>query len=340
MIPAALDHDAIISKLKGKTLYIPNLLAIFQSAGWPSAQINPLCPIIVPLVNDTIRQIAAATKDPLIEKRLKDDIALLACLWYPSADPPRLRTLVLFSVWLVCWDDSVDAGEGSLAGSLAKADEWRAETLRIAEMALGLAGHHASPVDAMEKGLNSLLLEFGPALVETMNLDQRRKVFDELCFFVQSCATEQKLRLERFIPCYESYLNVRLGSIGGGLLCSLLEYANAMIMIPDLPSQKDANEMRTHVSVLLSLLNDLLSLKKELNTDCVINAVATLLSPHITLDEVVADIVKKIQQSVERFDAIVTRLINHDEKTEEHRKLVEAYADQCRIIVIGTLEFT
>lgn len=326
---SATTQAALITALKGQTLHIPSLAALFTH--WPTPATNALYPSLVPLVNDTILGIAAA--QPSVQRRLKDDIALLAAFWYPKAGETEMEALALFAAWLVCWDDEVDANEGDLAADLIRADEWRATTLDVIRKALNLPNAvMTNDADV----LNGTIMAFGEYMVHT-SLCQRQRFFDEVTFFIRSCAVEQRLRLDGSVPGYSSYMAFRLGTVGGSMLCTLVEFASGEELPDSIAQSEQVAVLRTQVGVLLSLLNDLLSLKKELGTGCVLNAVATLFTPGKSLDEVVEELLGKLHDAVVEFDTAAAALT---EAAGDHKRLAQDHIDAYRAIVTGTLEFT
>ncbi|KAL7950589.1 terpene synthase [Trichoderma barbatum] len=331
------SQAALIAALKGQTLRIPNLTALFQT--WPSQTLNTHYQESATLTTNTILQIAAIAPHLQIERRLRDDIALLACLWYPQAPKPRLEALVLYSVWLICWDDTVDENEGDLAGDLARAQTWRNKTLQIAKAALQLPG--ATPLQGGEvDAINAVLVDFGERYAKEAPLRERQLLYDEIAIFIQACAAEQKLRLDEAVPGFDEYMTLRDGTVAGGMLRALVPFAMGRDVPEEILGSPHVQALRRQVNTVVGLSNDTLSLKKELHTDCVINAVCALLTPETTLDEVMAQIHQKLQDGVRQFDVAAGKLLAqflHDDHLHSlARDLVNGY----RYLVTGTLEFT
>ena len=329
---APLNQNAILNALRGQTLCIPSLTPLFRT--WPAPQPNPHYRSAVPLVDQAIDRIAAT--QPLIAKRKRDDIALLTALWYPHADQHVLQTLAWFAVWVVCWDDCVDANEGDLAGDFDKAERWRFKSLEGSRESLRLDDTGSNgQVDA----INAIFKDFGNSFYQCPK-PQRQRLYDEVQFFIKCCSTEQKLQLERFIPDYDSYMSFRLGTIGGRMLCALVEHATSDELPPLIADSVYRVEIWNQVCILLTLLNDMLSLKKELASDCVINAVSALLSLEKDLAAVIGDLKGKMREAVEKFDRAAESLLKLVKDDAEQTGVVRRHIDGCRAIVTGTLEFT
>ena len=330
---APLTREAVIQALKGQTLRVPNLKRLLSFPSQPER--NPLYPSVRTQATEIIRELTLT--QPFLEKRLKDDLGLLTCLWYPTAPLDRLETLVLFTVWLVCWDDAIDANDSDLAQDYDQTEAWRETTLQVAQMALGL-GDSAQTIQT--NPLNSLLIQTAGHMRTSMTVNQRESFFAELAFFVRSCGKEQRMQLQGVIPSYDSYMDFRLGTVGGGLLCSAIEFAVGETFPRSLVLSPEAQTIRTQVSVCIALLNDILSLKKELRTGCAINAVATLLTPENTLCDVVEDISRRLKSAVKELDEAAETLCNVTKTNRELNQNAIKYIDSCKAILVGTLEFT
>lgn len=334
---------ALIAALKGQTLRIPSLAALFHA--WPAPSLNPHYQDLVAVASSAILRVAAAAPHLRIERRLRDDIALLACLWWPGARRPQMDALVLFAVWVVCWDDTVDANEGDLAADVARADEWRAKTLQITRNALNLHLPDAvtttreAPVDA----INAVLVDFGRLYNNNNNTTtegDRQRLYDQVSTTIGACATEQRMNLDDAMPTFDEYMALREGTIGGGMLCALVPFAMGRAVPAELLDSPPARVLRKQVNVLFGLVNDVLSLKKELQTGCVINAVCTLFTPQTSLDEVMAQIVQMLRDGVRRFDEAAGELIDQCINDVQLQSLARDLIDGYRAIVTGTLEFT
>ena len=335
-----LTRTDAIAALKGQILRVPDLKGLFRA--WPRSRVNPLHPELKDLVDRTIRQIAVTQNH--VERRLRDDIALLTCLWYPDAGWRELEALGLFTVWLVCWDDEVDTNEGDLAKDYEREGAWRQTTLQIAKASLGLDGSEEKSEDEDQNidALNAILQDFGQRLVTAGYLPiQRERYWRELSFYVESCGKEQSLQLAEEIPLFEDYMEIRLGTVGGGILCSLVEYAHQQALPPAILQSRHGMAMSKLAGVILSLLNDLLSMKKEIATGCVINAVTSLMRRNDnTLDMAVDELYEEMRQAVGNFDKAAACLCQEAQGDADAESIVKRYADGYRAIVTGTLEFT
>ncbi|KAL6811080.1 terpene synthase [Trichoderma sp. SZMC 28013] len=329
------SQAAIIAALKGQTLRIPNLTALFQA--WPPQTLNEHYQESVTLTTNTILKIAAIAPHLQIERRLRDDIALLACLWYPNAPKLRIEALVWYVVWVICWDDTVDTVEGDLGTDFARAEQWRERTLAIAKSALNLS--ETTP-DGEFDAINAVLVDFGRRYAEEAPLHERQRMYDELAIYIHACSTEQKMRLNETVPGFDEYMALREGTIGGGTFLALVPYAINRDVPPEMLSSPNIPVLHKQISVLASFVNDLLSLKKELHSGCAINVVCTLLTPGTTLDEVMAQVLQKLKDAVQQFDEAAGEFISQYVHDENLHSLAQELVNGYRRIITGLLEFS
>ncbi|KAF4973892.1 hypothetical protein FZEAL_9149 [Fusarium zealandicum] len=196
-------------------------------------------------------------------------------------------------------------------------------------LAIGGMGAHED-----DDPISAVFQEFGSRFREEASIHVRRRLHNEIRVFIASCAAEQQLRLDRRVPDFDSYMAMRVDTVGGLMLCSLVPYATQEALPLAAPQ---VQRLERQICVLLSLLNDVLSLKKELRTDCVINAVAALMEPGLSLDEVLADLEGRMRRAVDEFDDAALELLVMGGSDADS---VKRYIDGCRAIVTGTLEFT
>ncbi|KAJ4860520.1 hypothetical protein T069G_05508 [Trichoderma breve] len=329
------SQAAITAALKGQTLRVPNLTALFQA--WPPQTLNEHYQESVNLTTNTILKIAAIAPHLQIERRLRDDIALLACLWYTNAPKLRLEALVLYVVWVVCWDDTVDTVEGDLAADFDRAEQWRDRTLAIAKAALNLPG---TAPDGEVDAINAVLVDFGRRYAEEAPLHERQRMYDELVVYIHACSTEQKMRLSETVPSFDEYMALREGTIGGGTFLALVPYSLDRDVPPEMVNSPPVKILQKQVSVLASYINDLLSLKKELHSGCAINVVCTLLTPGTTLDEVMAQVLQNLKDAVQQFDEAAGEFIGQYVHDEILHSLAQELVNGYRRIITGVLEFS
>lgn len=256
-----MSPSEVISALQGQTFRVPDLTRLFRH--WPTPSRNEHYPQVSELVTSTLLKLS--TTRPSAARHQTDGIALLVALWFPTATAEQLHAIALFTVWLVCWDDEVDQGVEGDVCDLAAASEWRAETLRMVRAARRgerPRGHE----------LNGLFEEFVRRLYP--DGEGVGRVCGEVENFITGTEMEQTQRSEDKMPTWERYMDMRMHTVAGTPLCAMVR----TLMLPAHASVPNTAKLEENVCEMLSLLNDILSLKKELRAGCAINAVCVLVA--------------------------------------------------------------
>lgn len=201
---------------------------------------------------------------------------------------------------------------------------------------LGNEGEVNGEVDPV----NKVFQDFGEGFRSASDAQRQQHLYDEVQYFIKCCGVEQKLRLDNYIPDYDSYMSFRLGTVAGRTLCSLVEYTNSEELPGQVMKSRSRENLCNQVCVLLSLMNDVLSLKKELASDCAINAVTALLATDKDLQAVMGEVWDKMREAVGEFGCAADAMLEMAEGDEEGMKVARRYVEGCRAIVTGTLEFT
>ncbi|KAH7359299.1 isoprenoid synthase domain-containing protein [Plectosphaerella cucumerina] len=333
--PTLTAAEIMINDLKGKVIRIPDLTTIFRD--WPVNHVNQHYDELRPYVEEMIFEMEL--NDEAREDYLKQDLTWFIAVWFPYVSLDKLKILTLHVLWLFIWDDRVDIGEGDLAMDIESANRARANTAKIWHNNLWGAdeidweGVEVDCVDAVIEPLaEGLRPQFGFAV----------RFLDSIEDYINSCETEQAMRIEGRVPSYDEYIEMRLDTSAVHTLCALAEYVTG----ETLPSEWFGPETiiekiwkATNMGVIL--INDPISLKKELKTNCVINAVASLhqdTGGWLAVQDAIDTIVEKLVETVKQLDQdLEDARANFTE--DEYAKLIR-YANACKQMVIGTLYFS
>ncbi|KAF5016961.1 hypothetical protein F66182_11193, partial [Fusarium sp. NRRL 66182] len=329
-----ISRGKTVTALRGQTLRIPNLYSLFGS--WPKTKphLNGLYKRLQPTVNGCIKHLAEG--HPPAANLKTEDLGRLVCLWYPKALLQQLKNLVIYTTWHVTWSDAVDSNAGHLSGDSEQARQLRRQTLRMTKDALALAETRAGDKDSV----SGVFRYLGKRLLKATVKDQRRRLYSEIQLFINSCEAEQTYRSAGRFPDFESYMKMRIGTSGGRILCCFLPYVMRESFPALVSSAPEIEQMSTQVSILMGIMNDVLSLKKELLVECPINAITVAMEHGLTLDAAVDDLEERMQQAVKEFDEAGNRLSERTRFDRETQSFVFRYIQGCRSIVTGTLDFT
>ncbi|KAF4629893.1 hypothetical protein G7Y89_g8253 [Cudoniella acicularis] len=261
---------------------ISDLLTIFE--GWQRG-CNPHWKSLVPIVNEKLESIITEPKK--LEKLKTADFALFASCWWPQSDLSQLTILAFLSIWLFVWDDEIDESTGSLTDNLTAAQAFRAETVLFLEHCLGLSTwedswHEPGPIISSFKPI-------GDAISSVYNIDQRRNFMKEIIFFMEMSEIEQRRRLSPELPTIGEYWECRMGTSAVGVCIAMLEFS---CQFCSFATPWERRFLWDKTNVIISLTNDLLSLKKEIELGCVDSlvpiAAAADGNPQRAIDEAVA----------------------------------------------------
>ncbi|KAK3398385.1 isoprenoid synthase domain-containing protein [Sordaria brevicollis] len=307
-----------------------------------------------------------------LQKVLDDDLPLFNHLWFPDVDDSQyddLLTVSLYCTWLFVWDDLTDSSDTStststsfslpdddsdnedgllaLATDFERACAWREKTIDLARDWIIGHGNNDDDVplpDADIKGSALLFYEFGKRIRQNQNLSkaQRERIVLETVRFIKGSETEQAQRLAGYLPrTVEEYIGVRLCS-GAVWPCFLLLEIFSHTPIPDWIFYSP--EMRTiwkDGNFLIVVLNDILSFKKELATNSLINIIPVLyFSTGLAWDEVMPAIETSVEAAAERIDKATEKLTEMTRDNPELQEAVARFVDGVKVNVTGSIGYS
>ncbi|POS74314.1 hypothetical protein DHEL01_v207289 [Diaporthe helianthi] len=272
------------------------------------------------------------------KKFKRSDFALFSVLWWPTADWEDLYTAMLFTVALFVWDDTIDTNEHILASDFAKAEVWRKQSLDYFRYQLRLSPLEKEPYCPDDICL--LFKEFAERFCKNFGHEQRRRMYTKLEHFVEHNGLEQAERLAGRVPTYDEYMKIRYAVTGVRMFTLLLEVTQQTKLPAWIMDSAEMEEIVKESNFIIIVVNDILSLKKEIATDCVVNLVPVLYKTGLSLDQVIPRLIEEMHASRDRLDSAAARLdsitladtkLNHD---------VMNFIDGIRIMDTGTLEYS
>ncbi|KAH6682217.1 isoprenoid synthase domain-containing protein [Plectosphaerella plurivora] len=322
---------AMITELKGKTIRIPDLTTMFTT--WPKLKVNPFYKDLKPYVEGKIyeMELDQTKRDDYI----KQDLTWFIAVWFPHVDLEMLKVLTLHVLWLFIWDDRVDIGEGALADNLEIANKARANSAKIWVNLLW--GYDDGDWLDVEVDRVDAVIE---PLVEGLGFRglQAVRFLDSVEEYIRSCEKEQVMRMEGEVPDYDTYIRMRLDTSAVHTLCALAEYVTGQNLPYEWYERDIIKKIWNATNMSVILINDPISLKKELKTDCIINAVASLHVPGGDVQDAIDQVVKLLDTTISDLDRDLEAV--RDEYIEAEYGMLIEYADACKQMVIGTLYFS
>ncbi|KJZ74403.1 hypothetical protein HIM_06213 [Hirsutella minnesotensis 3608] len=329
------EMERVFSSARGDKVLVPNL---FDCLGdWPAKQVNPRREALREHIDGRLEQ--TRLDRAVIDKKKKADLALGTALWLPHAQWNELKHIADFNAWFFCWDDLVDSDEGELALALDAADAYRSRTLAIFKRGLGLCPPNEAVLEGQIDSVNAMMQSFFEDLCRQYDQDKRRDLYEAFEHFVQACAVEQRMRLNQQVPDFEAYLTMRMGTICAFPALALSEYACRVSLPRDIATSTDMQLLQREACIAILLINDILSLKKELEMMCMSNAIVVLMvKSGLTVQAAVQEVAGRLRVCADAFDQAGRNLesLVSDQESDALRRVLEVQ----RCLVTSTIEWS
>ncbi|EEY19972.1 conserved hypothetical protein [Verticillium alfalfae VaMs.102] len=309
-----INGEAIAQALRGRTLHVPSMRGTFEH--WPQTVRNIHYLALVEFVNELINRMLSIPSR--VAQHKSQDLALFCALWYPHVDWETLKTLSYYTIWLFLWDDTIDTAEYDLADDLEQANRYRQETMASFNQYLRSP---ASFADCAINSVNEAIKLFGRAVASFFTEEITERFLHEVDVFITCSGLEQEHRISGKILQYDEFI------IG--------EHLPEHIM-----NSQARRDVWREANIAIIIVNDILSLKKELRTMCLINAVSALMKEGMDLQGSVDELMVRLVDSVARFDTAASVLERATEQAPMLNMTVQRYCDACRTMVSATYEFS
>ncbi|GAP84914.2 putative terpene synthase family protein [Rosellinia necatrix] len=319
-------------KLSGQTLVIPDMRPIMSH--WPCQQHEDYV-----AVKSAVERRVESLASRKGRKAIVDaDPALLAARWWPTASANSYRVMTDLVIWFGLWDDAIER----LADDVAAAESLRALTKDFIRAALGLGA--ASEATAAAATANPLIQSFQPIAAEARtfyNRDQRMILLGHFDQYIDATRLEAEAERSSAIPSLQEYWEVRILTSGMGTLLGLSEYALQVQLPPSFVQSKAYSTLWVTAVVINSIINDLLSLKKEMKAQSVLNSVAILFDQHHDLDVAVEMSLDHTRQLVALFDRTAAEALSSSGAFDaDELDAIAQVIDLMRTVNTGNLEWS
>ncbi|KAI0593694.1 isoprenoid synthase domain-containing protein [Biscogniauxia sp. FL1348] len=324
------DRTLLAKRLSGQRLVIPDMRPLFSH--WPRG------------VNENYEAMREAVEkrlDPLLtnEKCRKAvneaDPALLAAMWWPTSSFEPYRVMTDLVIWFGLWDDQVE----KFAPGSGDAEEFRASTKDFVRYALGLGALIAQS----ETTINPLIRSFKSIAEEVCDAydeGQREILFHHFEEYIDATKLEGEADESELIPSLEQYWEVRVLTSGMGTLLGFSELALNVKLPSSFVCSQAYNTLWVTTVVINSIVNDLISFKKEMLAGSVLSSVAILYHQTNDLDLAVQMSLDHIRRLIEIFDRTAAEVLSSFEYNVLELDAVQKVIDLMRMINTGNLEWS
>ncbi|KAH8202668.1 hypothetical protein TruAng_003154 [Truncatella angustata] len=268
------------------------------------------------------------------QKAVNDaDPALLAARWWPTSTWDRFQVMTDLTIWFGIWDDYVENLE-----NLQDAEEFRLATKEYVAQSFGLANREGTPVP-----IHRLIRNFesiAQRIREAYDHEQREELLRHFDQYIDATRIETEFEKSEFVPSLQRYWEVRTLTSGMGTLLGMSEFALDVKLPMSIITTTAYETLWVSTIVINSVINDLISLKKEMRAGSVLSSVALLFHEFEDLDLAVQLSVDYIQQLVELYDNTAEVLLQGISYDAQAHEAVSKVVDLFRMVNTGNLEWS
>ncbi|KAI0111201.1 Presilphiperfolan-8-beta-ol synthase [Nemania sp. FL0031] len=261
----------------------------------------------------------------MAKRNAKVDFAYMSALWAPYADEEAYRMIIDWNHWVFAFDDQFD--EGHLSDDSDLAQQEIDATVAIMSNDHPPISKEMNPIQHVFQTVWKRLQERAGPEQQNRWIENHKDYFTGLLRQVEIQRTQKKLTVDE-------YIDFRRQSIGAKPTCALIEYAHR-INIPqsvlDHPSIVECEEISAD---LTTLVNDLLSLRKDLQLGVEHNLILLLKKHGLSEQEAVDKIGDMLNERYRRWYRALADLPIYGEQIDRE---VLKYIDVCRNIALGNL---
>ncbi|PNP54756.1 hypothetical protein THARTR1_04961 [Trichoderma harzianum] len=168
-------------------------------------------------------------------------------------------------------------------------------------------------------------------------VEQRKRFLREMEFFIRKSQLEQKSRLDGCILSLDEYWDIRMGTSAVGVIMAVNEFsarANISDIIMDHP---DMRTIWDESNINVSIVNDLLSLKKEISKGAIDSLIPILCANTETPQSAIGHALKSLKESIARFDTTAWKLLNTIDTVSPDKLSTYEFIQDCRFNCSGNL---
>ncbi|KAJ8131819.1 hypothetical protein O1611_g1801 [Lasiodiplodia mahajangana] len=351
------ERNNLLNQLRGSRVRIPNLKGLLNH--WPQ-EVHPKVEELEKHVEETLEWLFPHPDDePRLRRMKASNIGLFAASWWPYASFEALRVVASFSAWLFAWDDGVltrldkstdlcansraeiDSLEfSSLMGDFNSARTFREETMDYIRDHLMRHKPENSKAASSTRRISGFA-PVGAAFCRSYNDDQINKFLNEFEFFIKMCEEEHNTQETGRLPTVEEYMQRRMGSSAVRVCLAMSDYAANMVMPESIMSDDSMQTIWHETNVIISAMNDMLSIKKEIAQSQVDSLIPLLFLRYGSVQAALDEAMNQVSGSVKRFDAaerdILSRFSNAPKETQEK---IRMHIKTCKLACTSNLNWS
>ncbi|KAK1954554.1 terpene synthase family protein [Colletotrichum sublineola] len=320
-----LTREQILWQLHGQNVHIPDLGKLM--ADWPNDQSMHL-----EAVNSKILRIIEthAVNDTVRMRLTKAMLSSQLAGWYPYASCDRIEALTSFQAWMFIIDDMLDQYSlvekfdfASLHVMLADCRDFVERSLKVSNTTEN-ASMQYKDYDAVVS-----FEEYAQAVCKSYsdNRPYRARIAKEAIVTLDGYRQEALNRYAGRVPTLEEYLGYREASSCIMQVAVNLEFANGISLPEEIMESEEMRELYRAAVAVVWIINDIVSLRKEIKEGFVENLVVLLSDGKVQkgIDGAVARLEREIAAVNEAAEAAEKRFAS-----TPHKDNISLLARNCK----------
>ncbi|EED22466.1 conserved hypothetical protein [Talaromyces stipitatus ATCC 10500] len=232
----------------------------------------------------------------------------------------------------------IDNAAGSMWEDWESAQKFRLDTIQYVQYCLGLAPSNQE----YSESTNPIIRAFdviGFAIRDSCSLSQRKMVYDEMNEFMKQSEQEQRLRLNNdSLPSVDEFWSYRLGASAVFICLAINEYSYGDMDLPTAVFEDpDMKEIWQLTNIIISAVNDMLSLKKEIARDAIDSVIPIMYVQLGSVEAAMDKTVEFVVSMIQKFDEAEARLLTRYCSDENLQKQLWRFVDGAKYYCTGNL---
>jgi len=324
--------ELFLREIKGSHVVIPDLYAFFS--GWKFG-INSNYETVK---KETDAWVESWVESDLLRRRMQiANFAKLAACLFPDAPEEECLMMSYYHLWVFLWDDELDCGP--LANDPKKALLFKKDTDAALDYTLGeqpFSGHPPPMAPVM-----SAFSTVAEKVVASATAETRHLFLSELKFYVNGACILPFHRNngEKDLLTVKGFLEQREASGGCGPSIALIPYVYHLNIPASILDHEAMRTIKDQTCMLVHLINDIMSFRKELMDNQIDNIVPVLaIENKYSLQQAIDDACKLVQEARMIFDDAEKRVpvpTGNPDLDEQ----IKRYIHGCRDLVTGVLNW-
>ena len=163
----------------------------------------------------------------------------------------------------------------------------------------------------------------------------------ELLFFMKNSEVEQRLHFQTHMVSIEDFWAFRLGTSAVRVVLCLNEYCNESSLPPHIMQHRDMGVLWDLTNVNICCVNDLLSMRKELDQGATESLIPVLCAKYLDAQAAADEVVAAVEHTVQKFNDVAARIIRHHSDIEDPEvvKDLVRFVEGCKYYCAGNLRW-